>query len=131
MLVFLSSTSFISLSISHLNRITAVVAFHWWCWSLRRIWFLVISLKGSPGFINISRVSNYLFTVILHELQWFLYRRGFSWTFRIFSSRQMSKSWAIAYSSAESTLRVTLLHLIDDQWTMLTRSESDSARQIT
>jgi hypothetical protein len=31
-----------------------------------------------------------------------------------------SKSWANAYNSAARTLRVTRLHLIDDQWTMLT-----------
>jgi hypothetical protein len=31
-----------------------------------------------------------------------------------------SKSWINAYNSAARTLRVTRLHLIDDQWTMLT-----------
>jgi hypothetical protein len=31
-----------------------------------------------------------------------------------------SKSWANAYNSAARTFRVTRLHLIDDQWTMLT-----------
>jgi hypothetical protein len=40
-----------------------------------------------------------------------------------------SKSWANAYNSAAKTLRVTRLHLIDDQWTMLTCFES--ARQMT
>jgi hypothetical protein len=30
-----------------------------------------------------------------------------------------SKSWANAYNFAAKTLRVTRLHLIDDQWTML------------
>jgi hypothetical protein len=31
-----------------------------------------------------------------------------------------SKSWVNAYNLAARTLRVTRLHLIDDQWTMLT-----------
>jgi NADH:ubiquinone oxidoreductase subunit K len=35
-----------------------------------------------------------------------------------------SKSWTNAYNSAARTLRVTRLHLIDDQWTMLTCFES-------
>jgi hypothetical protein len=35
-----------------------------------------------------------------------------------------SKSWVNAYNSAARTLRVTRLHLIDDQWTMLTCFES-------
>jgi hypothetical protein len=34
-----------------------------------------------------------------------------------------SKSWVNAYNSAAKTLRVTRLHLIDDQWTMLTYFE--------
>jgi hypothetical protein len=40
-----------------------------------------------------------------------------------------SKSWANAYNSAARTLRVTRLHLIDDQWTMLACFES--AKQMT
>jgi hypothetical protein len=40
-----------------------------------------------------------------------------------------SKSWSNAYNSAARTLRVTRLHLIDDQWTMLTCFES--TRQMT
>jgi hypothetical protein len=40
-----------------------------------------------------------------------------------------SKSWANAYNSAARTLRMTRLHLTDDQWTMLACFES--ARQMT
>jgi hypothetical protein len=40
-----------------------------------------------------------------------------------------SKSWVNAYNSVARTLRVTRLHLIDDQWTMLTRFEF--VKQIT
>jgi K+-sensing histidine kinase KdpD len=40
-----------------------------------------------------------------------------------------SKSWANAYNSAARTLRMTRLHLINDQWTILTCFES--ARQMT
>jgi hypothetical protein len=35
-----------------------------------------------------------------------------------------SKSWVNAYNSAAKTFRITRLHLIDDQWTMLTCFES-------
>jgi hypothetical protein len=40
-----------------------------------------------------------------------------------------SKSWVNAYNSTARTLRVTRLHLIDDQWTMLTCFEF--VKQIT
>jgi hypothetical protein len=40
-----------------------------------------------------------------------------------------SKSWTNAYNSAAKTLRITRLHLINDQWTILTYFKS--AKQMT
>ncbi len=48
----------------------------------------------------------------------------------IFKIESTSNSWIIAYSSAASTLRVTRLHLIDDQC-MIFAENVESAKQTT
>ena len=42
----------------------------------------------------------------------------------------ISNPWAIAYSSEASTLLVTLLHLVDDQWSMFAFPESSLMTRI-